>query len=416
MFTKALAPSVSPRTRAKGFHYFSTGRVIDVSGAEWVANAIVRGTRDYRVDLVRDRQRFTGACECPYYADRAEICKHIWAAMLEAEERGLLSGDGPVGDDAVLEPEYRPSAADLHHEVAVSYSPPGARTPVAKAPAWQRFLRELQQDVAAAESAVPLPRFSNGEIVYAIDVRETLAGRGTVVTVFFRQRRKNGAWTKPKPVGITPAEAEHMVDRDDREILSLLIGASNGWYQGAPYEAGYPRLSRYVLNGPLEDRVLPMVARTGRAHLDGVGEEQALLPISWDVGPPWKFELEIASDEKDETILVDGAFFREGERMPLREPVLLLSRGFLFTRTSMARLDLEGGFAWLARLRSFGRTAIPRAEAGALLETLARSGLDPRSLPSDLHYDVVEGAPRPRIRVGRPERQNPYAVRQDLRA
>ena len=36
--------------------------------------------------------------------------------------------------------------------------------------------------------------------------------------------------------------------------------------------------------------------------------------------------------------------------MALREPVLLLSRGFLFTRTTMARLDLEGGFAWLARL------------------------------------------------------------------
>lgn len=416
MFTKALAPSVNLRTRAKGLQYFQSGRVIDVNGAEWVANATVRGTRDYRVDLVRDRHRFTGACECPYYADRAEICKHIWAALLEAEERGLLTGDGLVGDDAVLEPEYRPSAADVRQEAEISYSAPGTRAPVVKPPAWQRFLRELQQDVAAAEGAVPLPRFSNGEIVYAVDVRETLAGRGTVVTVFFRQRRKNGAWTKPKPIGMTPVEAEHMVDHDDREILSLLIGASNVWYQGAPYEAGYPRLSRYVLNGPLEDRVLPMLARTGRAHLDSVGDEHGLLPISWDVGAPWKFELEIANDDRHDTILVDGAFFRDGERMALREPILLLSRGFLFTRTSMARLDLEGGFAWLARLRSFGRIAIPRAEAGALLETLARSGLDPRSLPSDLRYDVVEGTPRARIRVGRPDRQNPYAVRQDLRA
>jgi superfamily II DNA or RNA helicase len=415
MFTKALASSVTVRTRVKGEQYFSSGRVIDISGAEWVANATVRGTRDYRVDLVRDRNRFTGACECPYYADRAEVCKHIWAALLEAEDRGLLAGDGPVGDDAVLEPEYRPNAADLREEAEVSYSASGARLPAVKPPAWQRFLHELQQDVAAAEGAVPLPRFSNGEIVYAIDVRETLAGRGTVVTVFFRQRRKNGAWTKPKPVGITPLEAEHMANADDREILSLLIGASNTWYQGVPYDAGHARLSRYVLNGPLEDRVLPMLARTGRAHVDGAGE-QGLLPISWDVGAPWKFELEIASDEKADAIRVDGAFLRDGERMALKEPVLLLSRGFLFTRTSMARLDLEGGFAWLARLRNFGPIAIPRAEAGALLETLARSGLDPRSLPSELRYDVVDGNPRPRIRVGRPERQNPYALRQDLRA
>ena len=174
----------------------------------------------------------------------------------------------------MLDPEYRPSPADVIDQAEIGYPTSGVRTPAVKPPQWQRFLHELQQDVAAAEGAVPLPRFSNGEIVYAIDVRETLAGRGTVVSVFFRQRRKSGAWTKPKPVGVTPAEAEHMVDRDDREILSLLIGASNAWYQSAPYEAGYPRLSRYVLNGPLEDRVLPMLARTGRAHLDNTPDGQ----------------------------------------------------------------------------------------------------------------------------------------------
>ena len=40
----------------------------------------------------------------------------------------------------------------------------------------------------------------------------------------------------------------------------------------------------------------------------------------------------------------------------------------------------------------------------------------PRALPEELRYAVVDGTPRPRIRVGRPERQNPYALRQDLRA
>jgi superfamily II DNA or RNA helicase len=416
MFITAILPSVTARTRAKGLHYFSSGRVIEMSGGEWVANARVRGTRDYRVDLVRDGNYFTGACECPFYADRAEVCKHIWAALLEAEQRELLVGDGPPGEDAELEPEYRPSRADLHDLGPTSYVPATARGPAVKPPAWQRFLRELQQDVAAADAALPLPRFSNGEMVYAIDVRETLAGRGTVVTVFFRQRRKNGAWTKPKPVGITPAEAEHMADADDREILSLLIGASSVWYPGAPYEGGYPRLSRYVLNGPLEDRVLPLLARTGRAHLSSIGTETALLPIGWDPGPPWRFELEIVDDEQQNALLVDGSFLRDGERMSLKEPVLLLSRGFLFTRTSMARLGLEGGFVWLARLRSFGPLAIPRAEAGALLETLARSGVDPRSLPPELRYELFEGTPHPRIRVGRPERQNPHALRQDLRA
>jgi superfamily II DNA or RNA helicase len=207
-----------------------------------------------------------------------------------------------------------------------------------------------------------------------------------------------------------------MVDPTDREILSLLIGAgSSGTYAGG-YEAGYLRLSRYVLNGPLEGRVLPVLARSGRAHLDRIGEEQGLFPFTWDDGPPWRFDLQITTDDKQNTIAVGGAFVRDGERLGLREPVLLLSRGFLFTRTTIARLDLDGGFAWLARLRSFGPISIPRSESGVLLETLARSGLDPRALPPELRYDVLEGQPRPRVRVSRPERQNPYAQRQDLRA
>jgi superfamily II DNA or RNA helicase len=141
-----------------------------------------------------------------------------------------------------------------------------------------------------------------------------------------------------------------------------------------------------------------------------------LFPFGWDGGEPWRFDLQISTDEKGDAIRVDGAFARAGERLALRDPVLLLSRGFLFTRTSMARLDLAGGFAWLARLRSFGPVTIPRHESAALLETLARSGLDPRALPADMRYDVTDGDPRPRVRVNRPERQNPYALRQDLRA
>jgi superfamily II DNA or RNA helicase len=418
MLTEALAPYVSVRTRMKGLHYFRSGAVIDAGGAEWMAHALVRGTRDYRVELVRDRNRFTGSCECPYYSDRAEICKHIWAGLLEAERRGLLSGDGSVEAGATLEPEYRPSALIASRGgPGVSYSTSRTKPPPpAKPPAWQSFLHELQQDVTAAERAVPLPRFSNGEIIYTIDVRETLTGRGTVINVLFRQRRKNGAWSKPKAVTLTPLEAEHMVNADDREILSLLIGAGHTWTYGAMYDASYQRLSRYVLNGPLEDRVLPLLARSGRGHLDRIGDEQGLFPIGWDDGPAWRFDLEIAVDEKHDGLVVDGAFARGGERLALRDPVLLLGRGFLFTRTSMARLELDGGFAWLARLRSVGPITIPRNQSGALLETLARSGLHPRSLPADLRYDVFDGEPKPRVRVNRPERQNPHAPRQDLRA
>src|SRR5689334_22392441 len=61
MFIKSLTPRVSGRTRAKGADYFRSGGVVEIGGGEWSAHAIVRGTRDYRVDLLRESgtDRFT---------------------------------------------------------------------------------------------------------------------------------------------------------------------------------------------------------------------------------------------------------------------------------------------------------------------------------------------------------------------
>jgi superfamily II DNA or RNA helicase len=409
MLIRLLSPFVTLRSRVKGADYFRSGGVIEIAGGEWSAHAMVRGTRDYRVDLRRESgtDRFTASCECPYYTDRAEICKHIWAALLEADRRGLLGAE-QVSSTATLEPEYRPPAGPP------SAGAHGSAKASLKTPVWERFLNELQQDAMAAERARPAPRFSNGEIVYSIDVRGTLNGYGTVLNVLFRQRRKNGSWSKPRPASATPSEAEHLANPTDREILSLLLGAGNPWTYGATYEPGFSR-SRYVLNGPLEDVILPKIAQSGRGGLDRIGDEEGFFPFSWDDGPPWRFDVQISSNGSD-SITVDGRFVRNGEWLELREPVLLLSRGFLFTRHTVARLDVEDGFGWVARLRAFGPISMPSAHSDALVETIARSGLDPHAVPSELRYDVVEGTPRPRVRVGRPERQNPYALRQDLRA
>ena len=412
MLIKALAPHVSSRTRAKGLHYFRSGAVIEMAGGEWTAHAVVRGTRDYRVELMRESgtDRFTASCECPYYADRAEICKHIWAALLEADQRGLLAGDGPLLPGATIEPEYRPGHAT---GAGAALLIPGAK------PAEDARLAAVSHRAAAgrrrrracAARAALLERRNRLRDQRARDPRGARHGdQRPLPSAAEKWRLDQTEAGEPHAArGGTPGRGERP------RILSLLMGAGNPWSYGTTYEAGAPR-SRYVLNGPLEDRVLPMIAQSGRGYLDQVGEEHGLFPFTADEGPPWRFDLEIATDEADDVIRVTGAFVRSGERLDLHAPALLLSRGFLFTRDRMARLEVDGSFAWIARLRAFGSVSIPRDQAAPLLETVARSGVDPAALPEELRYAVVDGTPRPRIRVGRPERQNPYALRQDLRA
>ena len=100
-------------SRVKGRAYHLDGAVKKITGTPWTADAIVRGARPYVVDIHRDPSgAFTASCDCPYFHDRFVICKHIWAALLEAERRGYLAGDGGLPDTAVLTPGDRGEASD----------------------------------------------------------------------------------------------------------------------------------------------------------------------------------------------------------------------------------------------------------------------------------------------------------------
>ena len=140
----ALARDVSERTRTRGNRYFLGGavRAIEGSGAEVVAT--VRGSEWYRVRLSRDGDAFLASCQCPYFADRQDFCKHIWAVVLAADAEGLLLAE-PITDHAYLEPRLDEVPA------APRLSTPAP--PAQPREAWQRFLQSVQE--RAVSPALP---------------------------------------------------------------------------------------------------------------------------------------------------------------------------------------------------------------------------------------------------------------------
>src|SRR5690349_19620585 len=102
--TRVLARDVPGGSRTKGRQYQLDGAVTRIEGDAWHAKAAVRGEHEYRVAIDREDDDFTASCECRYFVDRGDICKHIWATLLEAERRGLLVGNDTIGPDARLEP------------------------------------------------------------------------------------------------------------------------------------------------------------------------------------------------------------------------------------------------------------------------------------------------------------------------
>ena len=86
------------------------------------------------------------------------MCKHIWAAVLEADERNLLDGDGVLSEEAFLE-------ADVGR--ANTRKRPDVPLPLQKPPTapWQRFLPDLTQRLEAGERLSSNRRFADGEIL-----------------------------------------------------------------------------------------------------------------------------------------------------------------------------------------------------------------------------------------------------------
>jgi superfamily II DNA or RNA helicase len=375
----ALTRQVAAAVRTRGDAYFAAGAVVHTEASPTRVEAIVRGTRPYRVWIARDGRELTASCECQYFLDRQDICKHIWAVLREAERRGFLE-------------LARDNVQPLRLRAALSHG--GADIP---AGAWQKFISNVSLEIARAERDSPPARFLDTEILYAIDRDASLAGPAVALDLLSRTRKAHGQWGRPKRIAVTMSDIAHLPDPIDREILPLLIGAADIYFAAYASEQGR---GSFRLGEPLLDRVLPNIVRSGRAVLRvrRQGREE-LIPLTWDDGPAWLFRLEVGHPARDADISIDGALVRDSERLLIREPTMILPSGYFVHGGRLSRFDARGAFTLVAQLRGTGPLAIPPGATGQLVDVLARSGIDPSELPEELRFDIVATPPRPIVQI-----------------
>jgi superfamily II DNA or RNA helicase len=406
---EALARDVPERTRTKGNRYFLGGAVRSIEGSDTHVTATVRGSEWYQVHLTRFGDEILASCGCPYFSDRNDFCKHIWAVILAADAEGYLIGDAPLTKDVYLESAYTGGGRSEHEYLA---QPTGRSRAVQREP-WLQFL-DAVQGRAAAEAARPPNRYLQGEILYIIDRELDGPDVPPSVRVNWRTRKKNGEWGKPQPAAISAGEIEQLTEPADRDVLSMLVGASDPYSLGQ-YASITARAS-FRLAGPLIDRVLPLIVRSGRAYLrDNSGRSAQLEPLTWDEGPAWVFRPDVTLG-RDGSVHVDGVLERGDERIGVSIPGLLLGSTFVVIKGAVARLDHGGALAWFIELRRTGPITIPSSASPSLVEAMATSSIDPSSLPEALRYDVVSTTPKPRIRIARSARPQGHGTREELDA
>lgn len=87
---KHLFPDV---IRARGRNYYRSGAVDLVEGDPFEVRARVSGGHLYDVGIALTDEGLAVSCSCPYF-DGAGVCKHIWATLLCADDKGYLAGHG----------------------------------------------------------------------------------------------------------------------------------------------------------------------------------------------------------------------------------------------------------------------------------------------------------------------------------
>jgi superfamily II DNA or RNA helicase len=375
---KALRRLVAPLTLSRGDAYYAQGRVRRIEQPKpGLIYAEVQGSQVYSVTLIVEGSDLSAECECPWFAENDQECKHIWAVIRAADARKMLperalSLGGWNEDDDDFED-------DEGFDDDEPYVSPTANRFVAareKVPPWQSFLDALPAPPPVRDSG---SRSVPEEIAYVI--AGSRRAQTLTLEILGRARKKNGEWGKWKPLSVRVEELAKL-DAFDRDTLALLN--PNYW--------SYSIERMVTINATMVTWWVERLARAGKLGiLDG---NEQVKTIGWDDGPPWTLRVAIVNDATASKYRIVAAIERGGETLPLAKIEQTLP-GILIASGRASRFDDGGRGPWLDALRANNSVEIPHADADRFRQALLRAPIANIELPEELGWSLIDVRPRP---------------------
>jgi len=392
-----LASQVRKLVRDRGYAYLLNGHVTPVRGDRRNLVAVVRGAENYTVSVGPGAVPgiIDAFCSCPYVRDRFEVCKHIWAAILYADEHDLLEVLNRGGLE--LMPGETPS------ELLAGNGREGIPGPRWGPRAWSPAPGSVRRGLAeTADRLDPLLH----QFAYLIDTPPE--PRGVSVTVAVRERKVNGTWGRARSWPLEPGSPDRAADPGDREILALLLGPDP---MGPTSAAGYlPRYgagdsrqggATYFLRRPTEAALLARMCRTQRCFLVA-SEVRESEPLRWDEGPEWEFVLRV-EEADDDNLTVEGRLVRDGESVALNDPRLRLGGSVVFVGNTAGAARLPGE-SWMDLVQSPDRLIVHAGDRDRFLEeVLLMPGAPRLDLPPGLAVQTLCPEPAPILTIHEPQ-------------
>ncbi len=409
-----LSTDFTHSTRNKGQAYYARKAVTIDHAGEDSLHAIVQGGMPYDVDVSWDGEIITYACTCPFFVEHDVPCKHIWATLLAAEAAGKLPKPDltiePDEDSSGIEDEDDPYGPQFYSASSRQITPISKRPAAApsKHTVWRRRLEEVKsamqmQQIRGVNEPDPWP--ANREIIYIIDVSESLMHEAVVVMLSSRSPKKSGVgMDKPRQLRMSRSQIATLPDTD-RDLISMLAGLNTPSYG---YYATQEVPRRIELGATNTTDIVRRLCRTGRCRLRAISGQDDPPTISWDEGPAWEPVLSVIPTKDGKSYLLQGKLRRGEETMDLTAPKLLLASGVLFYDDKAAALADPGAFAFISLLRRERDITIPLEQADSLLKELMSFPRLPRlDLPDPIKLTELRPTPKLRLKM-LPPRRNGY--------
>ncbi len=395
---ESIGRNISRAIKLRGQDYFIKNAVrILFADADFVS-AQVAGSQDYEVDIEREQDVLIYSCDCPFFEESFQVCKHIWATLLELEKQGhmRLWESRPPKEllPASPDPEEDFENLDFEDEDDDSFEVEdvsGKPRSISELSSWHQVLSKMsfRDSAPASPLSWPLGR----EILYIIECTGHGMGVDLSIQIDVHDPKKNGEWKKPKPLSLSHDVLAQLPDPVDREILGRLIGVKREtWYYG-PYESIYSFVPRKDDLGA----VFSIISQTGRFYFRPP-ENGEMHPVRWDSAGPWEFRIEVIPDEAGRQYEIKGILCRAGERLSISQPDNLFREGAFILGEVIC--SYKGSFDWISFFRRETSFFVPYSEIYQWLESMFGMPLLPAiDLPEELRMQEVQSEARPIVRV-----------------
>jgi superfamily II DNA or RNA helicase len=377
-------------------------------------------------ERVPEKRALHTFCNCPDFAS-GEKCEHVWAALMAIGEESPESQ--PFGADRLSVRRDRPDRwVELGPSVQDAVSTTTTTTPQSArargtrsggVASWRSQLAALRDDYEmpiVAPTKAPPRRQSTAKLHFLINTRASQGKGGLVLDVFNRRPGRSGKRGQFRRGRIEPTELSGLLlptgpmgrQSEENRSLEIITALSP---DGATRKRRTKRrakkkssggLQRFRLPRSLYEPVLSHLSQNGALGWWDGSRPSGGQDIAWDRGRPWHLALRL-EPTSGAAMRLAGTLERNGDSVPLSEPLLILSTGestrpLIVFSDSIARLASAGDLRWIDMLRGSRDIIIPAKDLQEALAELSEIPDLPRlEVPEELGFEEETSPHRPRL-------------------